>query len=109
MSAEPRVARGHGKERTYQLDLTDPEEIRRELCTLARELAADLAGEGREAVRILVKVRFAPFFTTSHSVTLPEPALDPAAIERGALAALERFDLDRPVRLLGVRAELAPP
>jgi DNA polymerase-4 len=109
VSAEPRVARGHGKERTYQLDLTDPEEIRRELCTLARELAADLAGEGRMAVRILVKVRFAPFFTTSHSVTLPKPARDPAAIERGALAALERFDLDRPVRLLGVRAELAPP
>jgi DNA polymerase-4 len=109
VSAEPRVARGHGKERTYQLDVTDPEEIRRELCILARELAGDLAGEGREAVRILVKVRFAPFFTASHSVTLPEPALEPAAIERGALAALDRFDLDRPVRLLGVRAELAPP
>jgi hypothetical protein len=29
--------------------------------------------------------------------------------ERGFLAALDRFDLDRPVRLLGVRAELAPP
>jgi DNA polymerase-4 len=109
VSAEPRVARGHGKERTYQQDLTDLEEIRRELCILARELAGELADQGREAVRILVKVRFAPFFTTSHSVTLPEPAVEPEAIERGALAALDRFDLDRPVRLLGVRAELAPP
>jgi DNA polymerase-4 len=109
VSAEPRVARGHGKERTYQQDLKDPEEIRRELSILARELAGELAGQGREAVRILVKVRFAPFFTKSHSVTLPEPAVEPGAIERGALAALDRFDLDRPVRLLGVRAELAPP
>jgi len=109
VTAEPRAARGHGKERTYQQDLTNPEEIRRELCILARELAGELAGEGRAALRILVKVRFAPFFTTSHRVTLPEPAVAPAAIERGALAALDRFDLDRPVRLLGVRAELAPP
>ncbi len=37
------------------------------------------------------------------------PTLDPEAIEAGALAALDRFDLDRPVRLLGVRAELLPP
>src|SRR5439155_79424 len=109
VSAESRVARGHGRERTYQQDLTEPEEIRRELCILASELAGELANQRREAIRILVKVRFAPFFTKSHSVTLPEPAVEPAAIERGALAALDRFDLDRPVRLLGVRAELAPP
>jgi DNA polymerase-4 len=109
VSAEPRVARGHGKERTYQQDLTGAEEIRQQLCILARELAGELGDQGRKAVRILVKVRFAPFFTTSHSVTLPQPAVEPEAIERGALAALDRFDLDRPVRLLGVRAELAPP
>ena len=108
VSAEPHVARGHSKERTYQQDLTDPDEIRRHLCLLARELAGQLADEGREALRILVKVRFAPFFTSSHSVTLPAPAVDPAAIERGALRALELFELDRPVRLLGLRAELAP-
>lgn len=107
VSSAPHVAKGHGKERTYQVDLTNPEEIRRELCILARELAVDLAADGREAVRILVKVRFSPFFTSSHSVTLPERAAEPIAIERGALAALDRFDLDRPVRLLGVRAELA--
>jgi hypothetical protein len=30
-------------------------------------------------------------------------------VEAGALAALAKFDLDRPVRLLGVRVELASP
>ncbi|HEU4356739.1 MAG TPA: DNA polymerase IV [Actinomycetota bacterium] len=106
---QPYVARGHGKERTYQQDLTDPAEIRARTAELARELAAEMADEGREAVRIVVKVRFAPFFTSTHGVRLPAPTLEPGAIERGALEALGRFELDRPVRLLGVRAELADP
>jgi DNA polymerase-4 len=57
----------------------------------------------------VVKVRFAPFDTHTHGVPLPAPTLDPAALEAAALAALDRFELDRPVRLLGVRAELAEP
>jgi DNA polymerase-4 len=109
VTSEPYIPRGHGKERTYQVDISDQEEVRRELGKLARELAGQLTEEGRAAVRIVVKVRFAPFFTKTHGALLDEPTLDAAAIERGALTALERFELDRPVRLLGVRAELAPP
>lgn len=109
VTAAPYVAKGRGMERTFQEDITDPEEVRRELGRLARELARGLAEDGRAAVRIIVKVRFAPFFTQTHGVPLAVPTLDAAAVERGAQAALERFDLDRPVRLLGVRAELEPP
>ncbi len=109
VSAEPYVARGHGRERTFQQDLIDPEEIRRRTAELATELAAELRDGGRLAVRVVVKVRFAPFTTSTHGVKLVEPTLDPEAIERGALEALGRFELDRPVRLLGVRAELAAP
>jgi DNA polymerase-4 len=106
---EPYLRRGHGKERTFQRDLTDPAEIRGRTADLARALAEELVGGDRPAVRVVVKVRFAPFFTSTHGVRLPTPTLEVAAIERGALEALERFDLDRPVRLLGVRAELADP
>jgi DNA polymerase-4 len=109
VSSRPYIPRGHGKERTYQVDISDHEEVRRELGKLARELAAQLTEEGRAAVRIVVKVRFAPFFTKTHSALLDEPTLDAAAIERGAQKALGRFELDRPLRLLGVRAELARP
>ncbi len=108
VSAEPYVPKGIGHERTFQEDISDPDEVRREVARLARELAGDLKEEGRPAVRIVVKVRFAPFSTSTHGVPLDEPTLDPEAIERGALRALERFELERPVRLLGVRAELAP-
>ena len=53
----------------------------------------------------MVKVRFAPFDTRTHGGALPEPTVDPEAIERAALAALDGFTERRPVRLLGVRAE----
>lgn len=107
--SEPHVPKGISRERTYQRDLTDADEIRRRVVELAHELAGDVEGEGRPAVRVVVKVRRVPFVTSTHGVTLPEPSMDPAAIAEGALRALERFTLDRPVRLLGVRAEMAAP
>jgi DNA polymerase-4 len=107
VSDAPHVARGHGRERTFQQDLTDPEEIRREVSRLAHELMEDIRAEGRPVVRVVVKVRFAPFFTKQHGVKLAEPTRDEAAIETGAAEALERFQLDRAVRLLGVRGEFA--
>jgi DNA polymerase-4 len=109
VSAEPYVARGHGKERTFQEDLAEPERIRGEVGRLARELLEDLREEARPVVRVIVKVRFAPFFTSTHGVRVDPPTLEAATIQAAALEALGRFDLDRPVRLLGVRAELAPP
>lgn len=109
VSDVPHVARGHGRERTFQRDLTDPVEIRTRTAELARELSSELRTEGRWASRVIVKVRFAPFFTSTRGVPLAEPTLDPAAIERATLEALGRFELDRPVRLLGVRVELTEP
>jgi len=101
----PHIARGHGRERTFQQDLTDPAEIRAELSRLAGELMEDIRKEGRPVVRVVVKVRFAPFTTKSRQVKLPAPTTEAFDIEDGALRALDRFDLDRPVRLLGVKGE----
>ena len=109
VSSEPYVPKGRGKERTHQQDITEVRHLRREVRKLARELTAELRKAGRPAVRIVVKVRFAPFFTQTHGLPLPEPTLDPSAIERRALDVLDRFELNCPVRLLGVRAELQPP
>jgi DNA polymerase IV len=107
VSDEPYVPRGHGRERTFQQDLTDPEAIRRELSRLVNELMDDLRKDGRPVMRVVVKVRFAPFFTRQHGVTLAEPTTDQVVIERGAQEALGRFDLDGAIRLLGVRSEFA--
>jgi DNA polymerase IV len=109
VSDEPYVARGHGRERTFQQDLTDPEEIRRELSRLVNELMEDLGKDGRPVIRVIVKVRFVPFFTRQHGLKLADPTTDEVMIERGAQEALGKFDLDGPIRLLGVRSEFADP
>jgi DNA polymerase-4 len=107
VTATPYVPRSRSRETTFQRDLTDRGRIEREVAELARRVAGDVVAEGRPAARVAVKVRFAPFLTHTRSVTLPEPTSDVAELERAACEVLGRFDLTRPVRLLGVRAEFA--
>jgi nucleotidyltransferase/DNA polymerase involved in DNA repair len=107
VTSEPYVPRSRGREVTFQQDIDDWDQVRAEVSALAGRVAQDVAAEGRPAVRIVVKVRFKPFFTSTHGVPLAEPGSDPAAIEAAALAALGHFTGGRPVRLLGVRAEFA--
>jgi DNA polymerase-4 len=101
----PYVARGHGREETFQQNIADWDQVQAEVARIAGLLAVDLAAETRPAVRVIVKVRYAPFVTQTHGVPLPSPSSDAAVIEQAALAALERFTGRRPVRLVGVRAE----
>ncbi|RSN41828.1 DNA polymerase IV [Amycolatopsis sp. WAC 04197] len=109
VTATPYVARSRSRETTFQQNLTDPEVMAAEVAALSKRVSQDVAEEGRPAARIAVKVRFAPFQTHTHSVTLPAPTSDPGEIEKAALAVLGMFDLGRPVRLLGVRAEFGTP
>ncbi|HEX5407232.1 MAG TPA: DNA polymerase IV [Pseudonocardiaceae bacterium] len=105
VTATPWVAKSRSREITFQANLTDPTAIAAEVAKLANRVADDVVIEGRPALRIGVKVRFAPFITRTRSMTLAEPTSGAADIERAALAVLEWFELGRPVRLLGVRAE----
>jgi DNA polymerase IV len=102
---EPYLARSRGRETTFQQDIDDWEQVTAEIVRLAALVAHDVAEEGRPAARVVVKVRYVPFFTRTHGVSLPEPTGEPAEIERSALEALEWFTGRRAVRLLGVRAE----
>jgi DNA polymerase IV len=105
VTGTPYVAKSRSRETTFQVDLTSPEEMAAEVVTLSRRVAADVAEEGRLAARVAVKVRFVPFFTHTRSMTLPAPTADAALLEKAALEVLAKFELDRPIRLLGVRAE----
>ncbi len=105
----PYVPRGHGRESTFQENLTDWAGVEAEARRLARRVLADVEAEGRRAIRVGMKVRYAPFETRSRSLTLPEATFDPDVIERAALELLARFDTSRAVRLLGVRLEMEPP
>jgi DNA polymerase-4 len=107
VTGTPYVPRSRSRETTFQENLTSPVDISSQVALLARRVAEDVLAEGRPAARVAVKVRFAPFFTHTRSMTLPEPTSDAGAIEEAALSVLARFADDRPIRLLGVRAEFA--
>jgi DNA polymerase-4 len=105
----PHVPRSRSREETFEQDLSTADEIRAQVIRLAEEVTASVVAEGRRVTHVAVKVRTSTFFTRSKISKLPEPTTDPAAVARAALSVLDRFELFRPVRLLGVRVELERP
>ena len=105
----PWVARAHGRETTYQQNLTRPEEVAAAIRRLAEQVVEDIRGEDRACARVHLKVRFAPFFTFNRSRKLPEPTFDPGVIAETGIDLLRRLEDARPIRLLGLRAEMVPP
>lgn len=105
----PWVPRAHGRETTYQEDLAGEAAIAAAVAELAERVIADLRQEGRAAQRVFLKIRFAPFFTFTRSRKLPEPTFDAAVIAATAMDLYRALEDHRPVRLLGVRAEMVPP
>jgi len=106
VSAEPRVARGRSREVTYPRDLVDPEVIASEVAGLARELARSVVADGRRITHVAVKIRTSSFATSTKIAKLDDVSTDPDVVAARALVVLDRFTLDRPVRLLGVRVQL---
>jgi DNA polymerase-4 len=58
---------------------------------------------------VAVTVRTATFYTRTKIRKLDEATTDADVIVAAALRVLDLFELDRPVRLLGVRLELQMP
>ncbi len=92
------------RERTFQVDLRRLPAIKSTIARLAHEVAADLREEGYRAATITLKVRLVPFQTHTRSQTLAGPIDDGSTLAQTALRLLDRVKVDRPVRLLGVRA-----
>ena len=99
----PYVPRSHGREVTYQRNIKDWSQVAAEVTRLARLVCSEVTE--RPVARLVVKVRYAPFDTVTHGVA--SRGADAGSFEADALAALSMFEADRPVRLLGVRAEFA--
>ena len=69
----------------------------------------DIADTGRAVTHVSIKVRFVPFWTSTRVRKLPAPTRDTRFVADAAISLLDRFDELRPIRLLGVRVELADP
>ncbi|MGQ0618122.1 MAG: DNA polymerase IV [Acidimicrobiia bacterium] len=106
---EPHVPRSRSREVTFERDLTRRADMDQQIARLATAVTESVVAEGRRVTHAAVKVRTATFFTRTKISKLPEPTTDPAEVARAALVVLDRFELSRPVRLLGVRVVLEPP
>jgi DNA polymerase IV len=91
------------RERTFDSDLRNPEQLRQALEAMARELCASLAGHGRRGRTIGIKVRLDDFTTVTRAHTVPEPTSDVELVTAVAVGLLAEYAPMRPVRLLGVR------
>lgn len=109
VSAQPWVPRSRSHVITFAHDLTDTDEMAAAVTDLARRTLDEVIEAHRTVTRVAVTVRTATFFTRTKIRKLPVPGTDPDLITATAVALLEQFDLDRPVRLLGVRLELEMP
>jgi DNA polymerase-4 len=106
VSAEPWVPRSRSHVVTFPRDLTDRTEMDSAVTQLARQALQDVLVSGRIVTRVAVTVRTATFYTRTKIRKLAAPTTDPETVTAAALRVLDLFELDRPVRLLGVRLEL---
>ncbi|WP_322411263.1 DNA polymerase IV [Microbacterium invictum] len=104
----PWVARGHSRETTYQQNLETRDEVEAAAHALLAQVLDDVAAEGRPVVGLGLKVRYAPFVTKTFTRKIAE-TYDRQAVIAEASALLAKIEPDRPVRLLGMRAEMAMP
>ncbi|QNI06194.1 DNA polymerase IV [Mycobacterium kubicae] len=107
VSAEPWVPRSRSHVVTFPRDLTGRAEMDSAITRLAHQALDDVVSEGRIVTRVAVTVRTATFYTRTKIRKLAEPTVDRDVITAAALQILDLFELDRPIRLLGVRLELA--
>ena len=104
----PWVARGHSRETTYQQDLTEPAQVEEAVRELVTRVLEDVAAEGRPVIGLTLKVRYAPFITKVFTKKIAE-TFDREVVLARALDLAGRIEADRPIRLLGLRAEMTMP
>ena len=102
------MARGHSRETTFQQNLVEQRQVEYAVRELLTQVLEDVSADGRPIVGLGLKVRYAPFLTRNFTKKIPA-TLDRDAVRAGVMELANRIEPDRPVRLLGVRAEMAMP
>ena len=103
---EPWVARSRSHEETFEHDVTAYADVEAHVARMARAVTTEVAADGRVVTHVAVKLRTATFFTRTKVGKLPTPTADPDAVAAHAGVVLSRFELGRPLRLIGVRVML---
>ncbi|WP_308464924.1 DNA polymerase IV [Rathayibacter soli] len=95
-----------GHEITFEHDLTDPTELRRELLRLSTRTGERLRSSGLAGRTVALKLRYADFRTISRSRTLAEPTNVGRRIYEEVASVFDALDTaGAAIRLIGVRVE----
>jgi DNA polymerase-4 len=97
-----REAKSVSAEETFDVDLTDPARLQRELDLLAARVAGRLRSSGLTGRTVNIKVRHPDFTTVTRAVTRDQPTDDGRLIAQLARRLLAELDTSGGVRLLGV-------
>ncbi|HSJ16792.1 MAG TPA: DNA polymerase IV [Solirubrobacterales bacterium] len=97
-----RAPKSESRETTFAYDVSDRALLRETLDRFASEVGERLARDGYVGRTVTMKIRLRPFRTHTRSRTLPTATNEAAAIRDVARDLLDNFELDAPVRLLGV-------
>jgi DNA polymerase IV len=97
-----REQKSESRETTFPEDVSDPATLNATLDELAGDVARGLAEGGHAGRTITLKIRLRPFRTHTRSRTIDVHTSDAAVIRAVARRLLADFELNAPVRLLGV-------
>jgi DNA polymerase-4 len=92
------------RETTFQEDVKNWQVIARTLAQLTKEVVADMQDSGYQAKTVTIKIRFSDFQTLTRAKTMADYTNSEEEIRKAAFACLKRIDLNKRVRLIGVRA-----
>jgi len=91
------------REMTFQEDVKDWQVIAKTLAALTKEVVDDMKHNGYQAKTATIKIRFSDFQTLSRSKTMSGYTDSEEELRKAAFACLKRIDLNKRVRLIGVR------
>ncbi len=97
-----RERKSESRETTFASDVSDRAVLAGTLDRLADSVCSGLAEGGHAGRTVTLKIRLRPFRTHTRSRTIEEPTRDPERVRSVARRLLAEFELDAPVRLLGV-------
>jgi DNA polymerase-4 len=91
------------RETTFQVDVKDWQVIAKNLAALTKDVVADLKEHQYQAKTVTIKIRFSDFQTFTRGITIPDYSNSEEVMRKAAFACLKRIDLNKRVRLIGVR------
>jgi DNA polymerase IV len=96
------VRKSESRETTFPEDVTDRKVLHDTVERLARSVCESLEQNKRRGRTVTLKIRLQPFKTYTRSRTLAAHTCDPEQVVATARELLNKFDPQRPVRLVGV-------